>query len=101
MLPATMSPVLMPMPMSSVGMPVGGPLRVQARQLLDHRQRRLHRVVGVVGIVERRAEQRHDHVADELVDRALVREHDRHHAREVLVQLRDDVFGLAALGHAS
>ena len=53
------------------------PSLVQPLELVDHVERRLHRVVGVIGIVERRTEERHHHVADELVERALVEEHDR------------------------
>ena len=49
-------------------------------------------------VVEGRAEERHDHVADELVERALVREHEVHHPGEVLVEHPDDLFGLPALG---
>ena len=76
------------------------PFGIQHVERPDHLQRRLHRVLGVVRVVERRAEERHHHVADELVERAVVREHHLHHAREVLVQLRDDVLGLALLGDA-
>ena len=49
----------------------------------------------MIRVVERRAEQRHHHVADELVDRALVAEDDLDHPREVLVQLADELFGFA------
>ena len=74
--------------------PFGRPLLVQPVQLANHLERRLDRMIGMLGIVERRAEQRHHHVADELVERALVREDDLDHAREVLVQHRDDLFRL-------
>ena len=53
-------------------------------------------MLGVIGVVERRAEQRHHHVADELVERAAVPEDHRHHPREVLVEHVDDFFRLAA-----
>ena len=86
------------MPMPSVGRPSACPLRVQHVQPLRHRERRLHRVIRVRLVVQRRAEQRHHHVADELVERAAVLEHDLDHPREVLVQLRDERFRLAALG---
>ena len=93
-----MSPVLMPMPMSSAARPSACPLPVQLLQRRDHRQRRLHGVLGVVRVVQRRAVQRHHHVADELVHRAAVLEDHLHHPREVLIQLPDDVFGRALLG---
>ena len=88
----------MPMPMSSVGRPSAAHWLFSRASSLEHRQRRLDRVIGVIGIVERRREERHDHVADELVHGALVGEHDRHHRGEVLIELPDDRFGLAAFG---
>ena len=95
MLPAIIGPVLMPMPMSSsANAPRAFHRAFELAELVDHLERRLDRVVGVLGIVERRAEQRHHHVADELVERAVVREHDVDHAREVLVQHADDLFRL-------
>ena len=95
MLPAIIGPVLMPMPMSSSATrPAAFHCALSAAELLDHLERRLDGVIGVLGIVERRAEQRHHHVADELVERALVREHDVDHAREILVQHADDLFRL-------
>ena len=97
MLPAIIGPVLMPMPMSSSATrPAACQRAFSSAELVDHLQRRLDRVVGVLGIVERRAEQRHHHVADELVERALVPEHDLDHPREVLVQHADDLFRLPA-----
>ena len=55
--------------------PTGGaPFAVQLGQAGRHRERRRDGVIGVVLVVERRAEERHDHVADELVHRAAVRE---------------------------
>ena len=47
--------------------------------------RRAERAVGVVGVGDGRAPERHDRVADELVERAAVLEDDLHHLR------RDDV----------
>jgi hypothetical protein len=40
---------------------------------------------------ERRAEDRHDRVADELVDHAALRQHRLAHAREVVVEERDQL----------
>src|SRR5712664_3630835 len=69
MLPANTSPVLMATPMASVGAP-RRPRPVQLGQRLLHAQRGLHRVPGVIGIVERRGIDREDPVADEIVDEA-------------------------------
>ena len=77
-----------------LGAPAALPARVELMQSVEHLERRLDRVVGVVGIVERRAEQRHHHVADELVERAVVAEDDLDHPREVLVEHADDLFRL-------
>ncbi len=79
-------------------LPVRLPARVEPRQVGHHVERRLHRVIGVVGVVEGRTEQRHHHVADELIERSLVQEHDVDHAREILVQRPDDDLRLALLG---
>ena len=51
-----------------------GALAVQAGQLVEHRHRAVERVQRVIGVGERRAEVRHDPVADELVERAAVLE---------------------------
>ena len=91
-----MSPLLMPIPMPSVGRPSAAHSLVQIGKYVDHLQCRLDGVIGMVRIVERRAEERHHHVADELVERAAVGEDDVHHPREVFVELIDDRFGVAA-----
>ena len=54
----------------------------------------------MVGLRIRCAEDGHDGVADELVDRTLVLEDDVGHAREVLVQQLSDVSRGHALGKA-
>ncbi len=98
-LPAIIGPVLMPMPMSSAGRPSAAHFwfsRFSSRIISSAASTACSRVIG---IVERRAEERHHHVADELVERAFVRKHDLDHAREVLVEDRDDLFRLPFLGH--
>ena len=52
----------------------------------------------MINVVHGRAEQRHHHVADEFVDRPTISKDDLDHAREVLVQLLDEVLGIALLG---
>ena len=74
MFPAIISPVLMPIPMSSSTRPSTAQRRLSSLQFVDHLQGGLHRVIGVIGVVERGPEERHDHVADELVDRAAMGE---------------------------
>ncbi len=54
--------------------------------------------LGVVGMRERRAEDREDRVADELVDGAAMRDDDLGHAGEVAVEDLHDVSGIAVLG---
>ena len=81
---------------------LGRPARVELVERVDHVERRLDRVVGVVRVVERRAEQRHHHVADELVERAR-------DARNTISTIRVKysfsmptiVFGLPVLGRPS
>ena len=57
-------------------------------------QRRAHRIVGMIRIVERRAEHRDDRVADVLVDEAAMRLDDVGHGREIFVHR------IAVLGHS-
>ena len=54
---------------------------------------RVHRVPRDSGLL--RAPNSHHHVADEFVERAVVRVQHAHHFREVLVQLRNHRTGLA------
>ena len=84
MLPANASPKFRPMPICSSGRPAARQLRVQLVELVHHLDRRGHRLVGVVGAADRRAPLRHDRVADELVERAVMPEHAVHHLGEVL-----------------
>ena len=67
-------------------------------QGVEHLEGRLDRVVGVLRVVERRAKQRHHHVAHELVEGPVMAEHNLDHTREVLVEHADDLFRLAAFG---
>ena len=79
MFPAIMSPELTPTPISSCGIPRSAQALLSSPQLADHVDRGLHRVLSMINVVERRTVQGHDHVADELVHRPLVAEHDVHH----------------------
>ena len=99
MLPAIMSPELTPTPISSWAIPLAAHARFNSPSSCTMSIGRRHRVVRMVGIVQRRAEQRHHHVADEFIDRSLVLEHDFDHAREVLIELADQFLGVSLLGH--
>ena len=65
-----------------------------------HRERGGRRALGVVDVLDRRAVDREDRVADELVDRAAVRDDDIGHAAEVVVEHLHDARGVAVLGEA-
>ena len=65
---------------------------------LDHGKPRVHRVLRVMRIFHRRAEQPHHHVAHKLVERAIVRVQHADHLGEVLIELRDHRFGSGVLG---
>ena len=69
-------------------------LRVAHHQLL-HPQRRIARPHGVVLVGERRAEQRHDPVAHDLVDRALVAVDRFHHVLEHRIEELARLLGIA------
>ncbi len=58
------------------------------------RERRAHRALGIVLVCDRRAEQRHHRVADELLDRAAMAFELRAHARVVRTEQRVDVLGV-------
>src|ERR1700730_16265991 len=62
------------------------PLLVEGIERRHDGERRFDRVIRVIAIVEGRTEERHDHIANELVDGSVVREEDRNHEGEVLVQ---------------
>ena len=99
MLPAIIGPVLMPMPISSVGRPSSAHRALSTPSCVHHVECRLHCVLRMVGVVERSPEQRHHHVPDELIERSPVQEHQVDHAREVFVQRADDGLGLSLLSH--
>ena len=84
MLPANASPKLRPDADLKLGPAGGAPARVELLELVNHLDRRGHRLVGVVGAADRRAPLRHHGVADELVERSVMTEHAIHHLREVL-----------------
>ena len=63
-----------------------------------HRQRRAHSPVRVVRVGDGGAPERHDRVADELVERAAVLEDHLHHLGEVLAQELGDRVRAHALG---
>ena len=67
------------------------PVGVEAGERLLHRERAAHRALGVIGLRDRRAEVRHEAVAQVLVERAAVREEHLDHARVALVQQRHDL----------
>ena len=70
------------------------PLRVLRDRLL-HPQRRVARPHRVVLVGERRAEERHDAVAHDLVDRALVAVDGLHHPLEHRVEELPRLLGVA------
>src|SRR5258705_6292010 len=67
-----------------LGTPLLLPLGVELFQLCELIDGTAHRAVGVVFVRDRRAPQRHDRVAHELVERAAVLEHLVHHLGEIL-----------------
>jgi hypothetical protein len=75
-------------------------LRVECLHRALHGQGAGRRALSVVDVLDRRAVDREDRVADELVDGAAVRDHDVGHAAEVIVQHRHDAGGIAVLGEA-
>ena len=84
MLPTVTYPVLMPMPTFSSSSRWRRPLRAEAPEPLTHLERRDDGPLGVVLERDRVAEEREDAVADVLVERAVVTEHDVGHPREML-----------------
>ena len=82
------------------GQATGGMLAVDVGHRGLHGQGAGGGALRVVGMRERRPEDREDGVADELVDRAAVLDHHVGHAGEVLVQHVHDVRGVALLGKA-
>jgi hypothetical protein len=72
---------------------------LQRLKTVADRKRRRERAVGVVLVRDRGAEERHDAVAEELVDRALVTVDRLEHDLERPVDDRVDVFGIEPLGH--
>ena len=90
MLPTSASPVLSPMRWRTAP-PNAAVTRSSSREPCGALQRGVHGVHRVIGIVERRAEHRHDGVADVLVDEAAVRLDDVGHGGEVFVHRRDQV----------
>ena len=87
------------MPIRSGASPRAGALAVEARQLVEHRQRAVEGVDGVIAVGERRAEVRHDPVADELVQGAAVVKDFFDHVAVVLVQQADDLGGRQRARH--
>ena len=71
-------------------MPIGGSagsaFLAKGQPALLHRDRRAHRPLGVVGPGDRRPPEGDDGVADELVDRAAMAEHDVAHLVEIGVE---------------
>ena len=98
MLPTVTYPVLIPMPTFSSSSGLERPLRAEAPEPLPHLERRDDGPLGMVLEGDRVAEERQDAVADVLVERAAVAEHDVGHQREVLVEPVDQLLGLHPLG---
>src|ERR1700682_799134 len=71
----------------------------QSGEAILHVHRCLQRVFGVLLIRQRRAPERHDAVADVLVDRSTVTVDHRAHRVEILAQHCDDGTRLQLLGH--
>jgi hypothetical protein len=84
-LPAIMSPELIPMPISSCGNPRSAQLLLSFAELPDHIHRRRHGVFRVIRVVNGSTEQSHDHIADKLIDRSRMPEHYLDHPGEVLI----------------
>jgi len=64
---------------------LGLPEAVELDELATHRLGRLHRIPDMIGIVERRVPERHDAIADILVDRPLALGDDLGHRRQKTV----------------
>ena len=77
------------MPMRIGGLPAARALDVEQLDQLDHLERRAHRAPAVVGERQRRAEDRHQAVADHLVDDAAVAADGVEHQRVVGVEQLD------------
>ena len=75
-------------------------LRVELVDRGQDAQRRAHRALGIVLVRDRRAEDRHDRVADELLDRAAEPLDLLLHARVVRTQARADVLRIGLLGRS-
>ena len=100
MFPAIMSPELTPIPMSSWTRPSARPPAVELAKFTHHFYGSRDGAIRMINVVHGGAEQRHDHVTNKFVDGPTVSEHDLDHPCEVLVQLGDQVFGIALLGDA-
>src|SRR5262245_43953842 len=72
-------------------------LALEGDQHLLHLERRGNRVLRVAGIVERRAPEGHDAIADELVEGPAVAEHHPDLAREIAIEQGDDLLRRARL----
>ena len=86
MLPATTWPECRPMPVRISGRPRCLKASLIVEQARTHLERGFDGVERIVRFRHRRAEHRHDRVADELVDHAMMGEDALDHAAEVLVQ---------------
>ena len=82
MVPAITAPEAIPMPMSKPGSPSAAQPRQSPRTPPTMSRAAKHSPARRVGLVLGDAEQHHDLVADELLDRALVREDHLDHLAE-------------------
>ena len=87
------TPVCRPTPDVERRRAAGSPNGVECAELVEHRQRAVDGVGGVVGVRDGRAEVGHDPVAHELVQRAAVLEDLVHHPPVVLVEHPDHLDG--------
>ena len=96
MLPTTTRPVFRPWRTWNA-MPCAAGARPDSRPVPPDAERRVHRALRVVLVGDGRAEQRHDPVAEELVDGALVAVHLGEHQLEGAGHQAVDVLGIEAL----
>ena len=87
----------MPMPMRIGAFFAALALEIELLDQLDHFQRRGHGTAGTIVERQRRAEQRHQPVADHLVDHAAVAADGVEHQRVIGVEQLDRLFRRLAL----
>ena len=86
MFPTEAMPVLIPIPISSIGLSLRAPFRLQFGEASQHIHGAEAAALGVIGLVKRSAPDGHHRVADVFIERALVAKNDPRHLGEVAVQ---------------